>query len=76
MEKRIMAGLILLTFFTLYTFPERTIGQEAPKPVPKMFLKEKVFDVGEVKEGDPIEHTFIVTNTGNAPLEIRNVKPG
>lgn len=76
MKRATMAGLILLSFFALCSFPDRTRGQEALKPAPKIVLREKVFDFGEVKEGDNVEHTFMVSNTGNAPLDIRNVKPG
>lgn len=43
---------------------------------PKMILKEREFDCGEVKEGETIEHTFSVLNQGDAPLEIVRVKPG
>ena len=43
---------------------------------PKMVLKERVFDFKEVKEGEVIEHTFIVLNQGEETLEIKKVKPG
>lgn len=76
MKQAKRAGLILLTFFALCTLPYKAGGQETPKPVPKMVLKEKFFDFGEVREGDHVEHLFVVSNTGNAPLEIRNVRPG
>jgi len=41
-----------------------------------MVLKEKVFDFKEVKEGETIEHTFLIFNQGGQPLEIKKVKPG
>lgn len=44
--------------------------------VPKMVLKERVFDFKEVKEGEVLEHTFIVLNQGEETLEIKKVKPG
>lgn len=43
---------------------------------PKIVLKEQMFDFGEVKEGDTVEHTFQVFNKGDQTLEIKNVKPG
>lgn len=43
---------------------------------PKMVLKERVFDFKEVQEGETIEHTFLVFNQGDQPLEIKSVKPG
>jgi hypothetical protein len=43
---------------------------------PKMVLKEREFDFGEVKEGEIIEHTFQFFNRGDQTLEIEDVKPG
>lgn len=43
---------------------------------PKMVIKEKVFDFGNVIEGETIEHAFIVANEGNNVLEITRVNPG
>lgn len=34
------------------------------------------YDAGEVREGDAVHHTFKVKNTGKAPLEIKQVRPG
>jgi len=49
-------------------------AQEAKKP--KLVIKAPLFDAGEVDEGNVIKHTFSVYNTGDAPLEIKNVRPG
>lgn len=43
---------------------------------PKLILKEKEFDFGEVIQGDTIEHIFTVANHGNETLEITKVSPG
>jgi hypothetical protein len=43
---------------------------------PKMVVKERKFDFGEVKEGEIIEHTFQVLNRGDQTLEIEDVRPG
>jgi hypothetical protein len=43
---------------------------------PKIIIKERVFDFGEVDEGQVIEHVFQVFNPGDEILEIVNVKPG
>jgi len=40
-----------------------------------MVIEKDLFDVGEVERGQPIEHTFIVKNTGTGPLTIK-AKPG
>jgi hypothetical protein len=43
---------------------------------PQMVLKERVFDFGQVKEGELLVHDFVVLNEGDETLEIRDVKPG
>lgn len=43
---------------------------------PKLVLKEKVFDFGNVIQGEIIEHAFIVANEGDKALEITRVNPG
>ena len=49
----------------------------AQKPAgPRLVLDKKVFNANEVKEGEIIEHTFTVSNTGDSVLEINKVKPG
>lgn len=50
------------------------LAQEAPGP--KMVLKEKVIDFGEVLESRGVSHVFKVLNKGDKPLEIKGVKPG
>ena len=46
------------------------------KKGPRLLVKEKVFDAGEIDEGKPIEHAFIVSNEGDEVLKIEKVKPG
>lgn len=41
---------------------------------PAMTFAESAFDFGTIKEGDVVEHTFIFTNTGDAPLVITDTK--
>ena len=45
-------------------------------PVPDMFLKNNEYDVGEVYEGTPVTHTFIIKNRGKGELLLQSVKPG
>lgn len=45
-------------------------------PGPKIFIKERAFDSGKVKQGDIISHTFIVLNQGDEKLLIEKVEPG
>jgi len=72
MRKHVLMTIILasLVFFCAYS----AHAQKAQGP--KMVLKERVFDFKEVKEGEVIEHTFIVLNQGEETLEIKKVKPG
>lgn len=55
-------------------------GQEAPVPAPlpqpHIAFSESSFDFGKVKNTDTLKHDFVVTNTGNATLEITAVQPG
>lgn len=48
----------------------------AQKPVgPQISFKEKNFDFKQVDEGKILEHTFVITNTGDEPLVIEKVSP-
>jgi hypothetical protein len=40
--------------------------------LPVMEFEEKEFDFGTVDEGEVVEHTFVFTNTGDAPLIVSN----
>jgi len=44
--------------------------------VPAMVLKNNEYDAGEVYEGDPVSHAFIIKNRGKGDLVIQSVKPG
>jgi len=48
----------------------------AEKAGPGMVVPEPVFDAGKVDQGTPINHDFVVRNTGDAELRIINVDPG
>src|SRR6202048_790442 len=40
---------------------------------PKAEIAEPVYNFGTALSGPPIQHVFMIKNSGNAPLEIRNV---
>lgn len=40
--------------------------------LPVMTFEEQEFDFGTIEQGTPQEHTFVFTNTGEAPLIITN----
>ena len=65
---------ILTCIFLFLLCPHPVWAQDVKGP--KMVLKERVFDFKEVKEGETIEHTFLIFNHGGQPLEIKKVKPG
>lgn len=45
-------------------------------PLTNLVLSENHFDFKEVKKGESVEHIYEVTNTGENPLIISEVKPG
>jgi hypothetical protein len=51
-------------------------GKTSGENQPAIMIEQKMFDAGEVWEGDVVNHSFIVKNTGKAELNISNVKPG
>jgi hypothetical protein len=42
---------------------------------PKIAFETPVYDFGKAKSGDPVKHTYLFTNTGDAVLYITNVQP-
>ena len=50
----------------------KTAGENQPA----ILIEQRMFDAGEVWEGDTVTHSFIVKNTGKGELNISNVKPG
>jgi hypothetical protein len=41
---------------------------------PDIQLSETSYDFGDIKAGDKVQHTFVVTNKGKAPLVLRKVR--
>jgi hypothetical protein len=53
--------------------------KEAPiaeKKVPVIEVDEATYNFDQVTQGDVVKHDFRVFNRGEAPLEIKSVKPG
>ena len=42
--------------------------------VPQLTINSPIFDFGEVNEGEKLEHTFLIKNTGEANLVISSAK--
>jgi hypothetical protein len=55
--------------------PKKEIAEDRDskqQSFPVMEFEEKEFDFGTVDEGEVVEHTFVFTNTGDAPLIVSN----
>ncbi len=56
--------------------PVRTSAQDTTSTAgPQLSITESVFNFGDVKESDILEHAFKIMNKGDQPLEIKDVKP-
>lgn len=42
---------------------------------PDIEFEDNNYDFGEIEEGDVVEHEFVFTNTGDAPLKVMQAKP-
>jgi len=49
---------------------------QVPQESPAISVPESTYDFGEIMEGGEVAHDFTVRNTGKAPLEINQVRPG
>ena len=49
-------------------------GLSKSMKVPQLTINSPVFDFGEVNEGEKLEHTFLIKNTGKANLVISSAK--
>ena len=65
----LVAALLLLAFGSALV-----AGADEEPPV--LSLQKKNVDLGEFMEGEDIEYTFVVGNTGKGELHIVNVRPG
>lgn len=43
----------------------------APPPPPKAVIKDRVHDFGIIDPAEKVEHTFLIVNRGEGPLELR-----
>ncbi len=82
--------IIMLCFFTTFFFLHHSCAEESmassnkemkggespSQSQPQMTIDISQVDLGEVEEGNPIVHTFIIKNTGKAQLNIDKVSAG
>ncbi len=50
-------------------------GKEEQKGQPKIKFEKTSHDFGKIPQGKNASYSFKFTNTGNAPLQLKNVKP-
>ena len=55
---------------------DEMLKQAQANPSTTIALSESAFAFGKLKKGDHVEHVYEVTNTGENPLIISQVKPG
>jgi hypothetical protein len=72
----VMASLLALSPLPLPAQTPATPPPPASAVAPKIQFASNVFEFGKVPVGTVVRATFILTNTGNAPLEIKDVRPG
>lgn len=70
--KRILPLFVLLAS-CLYAGAQSTTPT-APPSADALKLKETEHNFGEIAQGKPVYHTFIVSNTGSQPLVLDNVQ--
>lgn len=67
-----------VTFFFLLCFSFLVLTSASPGKAgtgPKMVIKEKTYNYGEVRQGQTIEHQFKIKNEGDEALKIKRVAP-
>jgi mono/diheme cytochrome c family protein len=73
----VIAFLLALSFLALPPPPASIADSKKASttiPSPRLTVDARRFNFGSVDEGVDIEHTFKITNTGNAPLALYDAK--
>lgn len=65
-----------IPFIILFLFMYLNTGLAQDGIGPKMVIEQTEYNAKEVKQGEIINHTFKILNTGDQVLEIKSVKPG
>ncbi|HEY9755083.1 MAG TPA: DUF1573 domain-containing protein [Oculatellaceae cyanobacterium] len=81
MRRESIAGAVFLfasaAFFAVSPHASNADGGKkvtASTPAPHLTIDARRFNFGNVEEGIDLEHTFKITNTGNAPLMLYDAK--
>jgi len=73
MRYRALYYFISIVFLTIINFSP-LLSQETTGP--RILFEEKIFNSKSVQEGNKVEHTFIISNSGDETLKIEKVEPG
>jgi Protein of unknown function (DUF1573) len=79
MQLRLMTAIVTTVAGITAVHAQTTSGTNAPSDPaksPKIVFAATSFDFGEVESGTAVKHEFWFTNTGQALLEVKDVRPG
>ena len=73
-----MIGLLMLLLATVSSAaePQADIATDTVATAPQAVVDDTRHTLPAVIEGTEVRHDFVIKNTGNASLEIENVKTG
>ncbi len=69
MPNRLLTGIFLICIFNI------AFQSLADEPSPRLEVDQSEYEFGQAIEGRSIDHTFVLTNTGDADLVIERIKP-
>jgi hypothetical protein len=67
---------ILLALLIVTISAGISLAKDGAEPAPVIEFEQTTYDFKQVPQGQVVKHDFRVFNRGEAPLEIRKVKPG
>jgi len=67
--------VVLFAAFFLFFALGVSLAQEGKGEGLKIFIDHPSYDLGEIDEGSPITHTYILKNNGKEDLKIEKVQP-
>lgn len=76
---RVVKAFLLACFVVVLWMGFVQGAEKAPKEkatAPVIVIENPTYDFGRVTQGHVVKHDFRVLNKGNAPLQIKKVKPG
>jgi hypothetical protein len=74
--RALLCGLVALMLWPGFTQGAEKQSETEKMAQPDIHVDMPTYDFNQVPQGEVVKHDFRVLNQGNAPLEIKNVKPG